>query len=210
MFWRVRASNGNTFSDWSTPWHFTTRECQTTSYTFSDSMCSGESYEFFGQILTASGDYSQVLTNAEGCDSIVTLHLMVFSADYTEFAETAFDNYTWNDQTYTESGDYIQTLSNIHGCDSIVTLHLTLTVGIDDWAESISIFPNPTYGKLRIENGELMMQNVKIFDVFGKKVTTIPIDESQAEIDFSSYAAGVYLLKIETENGVAIRKVLKK
>ncbi|MCQ2284641.1 MAG: T9SS type A sorting domain-containing protein, partial [Bacteroidales bacterium] len=210
LYWRVRATNGNTFSDWSAPWHFTTNECQTSSYAFSHSICNGESYEFFGQTLTTSGDYSQVLTNADGCDSIVTLHLTVFPTESTEFSETAFDSYTWNGQTYTESGDYTQTLTNIHGCDSTVTLHLTLTVGIDDWAESISISPNPTYGKLRIKNGELKLQNIRILDVFGKQVTTIPIDERQAEIDFSSCAAGVYLLKIETENGVAVRKVVKK
>lgn len=155
-------------------------------------------------------DYSQVLTNAEGCDIIVTLHLTVTESVETALSETACDSYEWHGASYTESGDYMWTGQTAAGCDSIVTLHLTLTVGIDDWAESISISPNPTYGKLRIENGELKLQNIRILDVFGKQETTIPIDERQAEIDFSSCAAGVYLLKIETENGVAVRKVVKK
>lgn len=37
----------------------------------------GQSYEFGGQMLTQSGDYSIVLTAANGCDSIVYLHLDV-------------------------------------------------------------------------------------------------------------------------------------
>ena len=211
LYWRVRATNGNTYSDWSAPWHFTTNECQTSSYAFSHSICNGESYEFFGQTLTTSGDYSQVLTNADGCDSIVTLHLTVFPTESTEFSETAFDSYTWNGQTYTESGDYTQTLTNIHGCDSIVTLHLTLTVGIDNWTEnSVIIYPNPTQGKLKIENGDLKIWSVGIVDVYGKLLRMIAINDNMVELDLSSYTAGVYFLKIDTPNGEVVRKVVKR
>jgi hypothetical protein len=41
------------------------------------SITEGETYEFNGQSLTAAGTYESVLTNAAGCDSVVTLTLMV-------------------------------------------------------------------------------------------------------------------------------------
>lgn len=74
------------------------------------------------------------LTNAAGCDSVVTLNLTIFPADSVDFAETACDSFEWNGETFTTTGDYTRTLTNINGCDSVVTLHLTInqpTTGVD-------------------------------------------------------------------------------
>jgi predicted phosphoadenosine phosphosulfate sulfurtransferase len=74
------------------------------------------------------------LTNAAGCDSVVTLNLTLNHAETAEIAETACGSFEWNGQTYTTSGDYTQTFTAANGCDSVVTLHLTInqpTTGID-------------------------------------------------------------------------------
>jgi hypothetical protein len=85
-----------------------------------------DSFVWYGETLTETANYSKTFTNAEGCDSVVTLHLTVLPADYVEYAETVCDSYTWNDSVYTYSGDYVQTFTNVAGCDSVVTLHLTV------------------------------------------------------------------------------------
>ena len=79
---------------------------------------------------TSSGIYSAVSTNANGCDSIVTLDLTILGTDATTETVTACNTYTWaaNNQTYTTSGQYTANLTNINGCDSIVTLDLTIGV----------------------------------------------------------------------------------
>ncbi len=43
----------------------------------SDEICEGNTYPFFGNNLTESGTYSEVLTNSNGCDSTVVLDLVV-------------------------------------------------------------------------------------------------------------------------------------
>ena len=88
-----------------------------------------ESYDWNGETYTVSGDYEQTFTNANGCDSVVTLHLTVNSPDATEFSASACESYDWNGETYTVSGDYEQTFTNANGCDSVVTLHLTVNHG---------------------------------------------------------------------------------
>lgn len=65
-----------------------------------------------------------ILTNAEGCDSVVTLHLTINHSYSTEFSVSTSEPYTWNGVVYTETGDYVQTFVAVGGCDSIVTLHL--------------------------------------------------------------------------------------
>ncbi len=42
-----------------------------------ETICTGESYPFFGQVLTSPGNYSQTLQSVSGCDSVVSLTLTV-------------------------------------------------------------------------------------------------------------------------------------
>ena len=77
-----------------------------------------------------------VLTAANGCDSVVMLHLTVnhFTTGIDE--QTACDSMTWiNGVTYYENIDTVShVLTGAAGCDSIVTLHLTVNysnTGID-------------------------------------------------------------------------------
>jgi hypothetical protein len=78
---------------------------------------------------TASNNTAtHTLTNAAGCDSVVTLNLTINNANIGTDIITACDSYTWIDgNTYTSSNNTAShTLANAAGCDSVVTLNLTL------------------------------------------------------------------------------------
>ena len=68
------------------------------------------------------------LTNAAGCDSIVTLNLTINNGSTGTDVQSACDSYTWIDgNTYTSSTNTPTfTLTNVAGCDSIVTLNLSI------------------------------------------------------------------------------------
>jgi hypothetical protein len=79
---------------------------------------------------------TQTLTNAAGCDSVVTLNLTINNSNTGTDIITACDSYTWIDGiTYTSSTNTpTHTLTNVAGCDSVVTLNLTInnsTTGTD-------------------------------------------------------------------------------
>lgn len=61
-----------------------------------------------------------------GCDSTVTLYLVINSSVNTTIEATATGSYEWNGTTYTESGEYTFNGQTVNGCDSIVTLLLTI------------------------------------------------------------------------------------
>jgi len=88
-------------------------------------------------------------------------------------------------------------------------------LGIDEAAqglEAIEVYPNPTTGELRIENGELRIENVEIFDISGKVVSShhlIPTS-SHHLINISHLQAGTYFVKIATEQGEVVKKVIKQ
>ncbi len=191
-----------------------------------------DSYDWNGQTLNASGDYTQTFSSTLGYDSVVTLHLTVNPSVSSEFSVTTEEPcYTWNSESYCASGDYSQTLQTVHGCDSVVTLHLTITVGIDDHnlGASMNVYPNPTSGVVNVEcimnNVEMHSVEFHVYDAFGRLLqstggvetrhgTSLPTDKHgssvQTQIDLSHYAAGVYFIKAVTNgNVVAVRKVIK-
>lgn len=75
---------------------------------------------------TSSGVYNQTITNAAGCDSIITLNLEILNSSTLNSTETSCGPFYWNNIQYNESGFYSQTFANSVGCDSILTLDLTV------------------------------------------------------------------------------------
>ena len=104
-------------------------------------------YDWHGNTYTLSGNYTDTLQTAAGCDSIVTLHLTIHSSDTTYIYDTVCYEYIWQsvygNVTYTESGDYTRRFySFATGCDSIVTLRLVVTGDsyVDIYEESCGPF----------------------------------------------------------------------
>ena len=95
---------------------------------FTDTICKGQTYRWNTERFTETGSYTQKYTTRYGCDSIVTLHLIVGDVYNIEWYDTICDGetYRWNDQTYTTTGNYTQSFTSRYGCDSIVTLCLTV------------------------------------------------------------------------------------
>jgi hypothetical protein len=90
-------------------------------------ICQGDSYDFFGQALTASGTYIHEIADMNACDSvIVALELVVSTTKSVSFTATACDTYSWNGQTYSTDGSYIHDTQSVNGCDSITTLNLSM------------------------------------------------------------------------------------
>lgn len=95
--------------------------------TYFDTAC--DSYTWInGQTYLSSTDIPQlVLRNQYGCDSIVTLNLIVNYSTTGVQRDTACDSYEWHGTTYTSStATPTFTEQNISGCDSVVTLNLII------------------------------------------------------------------------------------
>ena len=75
---------------------------------------------------TASGIYTQNLTNAAGCDSILTIMATVNVPTTATINPVGCDSVVVNVITYTASGTYTQSLTNVAGCDSILTINATV------------------------------------------------------------------------------------
>lgn len=94
----------------------------------SQTICQGGTFNFNNQVLTTSGTYSGTFPSVGGCDSIVTLNLLVTPAYAVAENKTICQgqNYVFNGMPYSTAGTYTANLLSVAGCDSIVTLNLTV------------------------------------------------------------------------------------
>ena len=174
-----------------------------------DSVTACDSYTWIdGVTYTESTDsVTYTLTNAAGCDSVVTLILTINHSVYDTIVDTAMNEYTWNGTTYTESGVYEYAGETTEGCDSIVTLMLTITtVGIDvaDELESLTFYPNPTSGTITFNRTDIT--KIEVMDAMGRIVAEL---ENSYVINLSNLSKGYYTLRITTPHGTAICKVIR-
>lgn len=105
------------------------------------------SYTLNGQTYTASGMYSQLFQNANGCDSIVNLNLTIGSTNTTiNHTECSGGSFVFNGQTYTTPGTYTQFYTNAAGCDSNYIINLSFgtpsTYSFSDVACDVYFFGN--------------------------------------------------------------------
>jgi hypothetical protein len=97
-----------------------------TPFSFTRYICPGASYLFNGVPRTLANTYTQVLTNAQGCDSSVTLDLRVLNSPRLEQNPIpACAPFTFRGMTYTSSATVIDTIkSTVGNCDSVYLSNL--------------------------------------------------------------------------------------
>jgi hypothetical protein len=84
------------------------------------------SYVWQGQTFTSSGIYTWNGTNANGCDSIIQLHLTINTPTTSTTNIAQCYGYNWNGVSYSNSGTYSFNTTNAKGCDSTAFLNLTI------------------------------------------------------------------------------------
>jgi len=152
------------------------------------------------------------------CDSI--LYPNIYHYDEHEYnpvpatAKKLFKSDYWdsscgNPLHFVESADFIYDRIFIN-IDTIPndTLKIVDFYGIVD----ILVYPNPTTGELRIETSDIRYEisDIEIYDIFGeKKVSNLKSQISNQIIYISHLTAGIYFVKIKTEKGFVMKKILK-
>lgn len=201
------------------------------------SICNGSSYYLGSQVLTASGNYSEIFQSINGCDSIVNLNLMVNTIDtsttVTGFLITANQtgaNYQWLtcnntvqpttyvmitgeiNQAFTapSNGNYAIALSQNSCVDTSECISINV-IGINKYPSNISsiiVFPNPNNGDFTIEINN--NADLKITDVLGKVMYEDKIHSGRNQVSISNLISGIYYLLIKSNDELIIEKISKQ
>ncbi|MBR6132090.1 MAG: fibronectin type III domain-containing protein [Bacteroidales bacterium] len=94
---------------------------------------------------------------------------------------------------------------------SVTANFTTLPDGINDHTldNTVTVYPNPTTGLVQIKNGEWRMENVEVYDAYGKLLYEMNVNDHTANLDLSGYAKGTYFVRVTTEKGVVTKRVVK-
>ena len=84
------------------------------------------------------------------------------------------------------------------------------TVGVANYKVAVSLYPNPTTGILTLQDSREPLRRIVIYDIYGNVLQTKEVDANQVELDVSHLAAGLYMIRVETEKGMAVRRFVKR
>lgn len=154
-----------------------------------------------GETYTSSNNTAtHTLTNAAGCDSLVSLDLTMNYNSTSVITESGVNIYTApSGATYTTSGTYTDIILNAAGCDSIITIHLTMSsTGLDEHQlGSVNLSPNPSSEEITISVSEdLVGSSFVVLDQTGRVTYEGEINELETKLQISNLAYGLYYLKV--------------
>jgi fibronectin type 3 domain-containing protein len=86
-------------------------------------------------------------------------------------------------------------------------VYIDWTTGINEQTQNISLYPNPTDGKVYIETEGLRM--VRVFNLMGQEVMRQAVASDRYTLDLSSQPQGCYFIETTTEQGSTITKIMK-
>jgi len=91
------------------------------------------------------------------------------------------------------------------------TFALTSTLSTEDFAtKKFIVSPNPVKDLLTIANEFQTIQAVEVYDLNGRIVKNVSNNATNLQISLGDLSSGVYLLKIQTPQGISTQKIIKE
>ena len=132
----------------------------------------------------------------------------------TDFGNTWSSYYgsTIPTMTFEHSGrPYYKVVPQQDGSTGTYRLHIDVSrmTGVSDFEEKLSVYPNPTNGKVMIQAPDSwLIDQVDIMTTSGEMVKSLSGDVRSFCV--SELSRGLYLLRIHTSNGIVYQKLIKQ
>jgi hypothetical protein len=149
----------------------------------------------------ASGDFSK----DGGIDITVTGGTTPYSYSWSNGASV-------QDLDSLNPGNYTITITDVKGCALATTFKVDKSSGlVESQSVEIMLYPNPASDATIISTGDKVMNNVKVFDLFGKELKSIILQTSKFELETADLSNGIYMLKIAIDgNWLTKQLVIRK
>ena len=86
-----------------------------------------------------------------------------------------------------------------------------VSTGVNDFKENfdLQLFPNPVSDQLTINSADAWIEQVTVFDVASREVVTYDYAQArEAILKTNQFGAGTYVVKIQTDKGLAVRRIV--
>jgi hypothetical protein len=135
-----------------------------------------------------------------------------------------FSVYRWSNSATTSSiqvsttNSYFVTVTDANGCtgsdEVFVEVEICSGTNTPGVTGSINVFPNPSEGLVNLEMKQFAPGNylMTIFNAQGQLNMTNPMeistDQQLIQLDLSSYPKGAYIIKVASEKGIVVRRLI--
>jgi hypothetical protein len=121
-----------------------------------------------------------------------------------------FDNYHGNGRYLAFRYHCPVYLGKVFIDDVVFSLRPDVGIPEHNLNQLLHLYPNPTNGKCTIRSEEYAIVNVEVYDVFGKRLESLQVNDYQIDISLSVRAAGVYFVRVTTKQGTITKRVVKR
>ncbi|MDY0089072.1 MAG: T9SS type A sorting domain-containing protein [Flavobacteriaceae bacterium] len=140
---------------------------------------------FFNQIMLDSGGHGNILLVMKSVSSLSEGDSVLSKADiYFDYNYPIITN------------------------DAVTVFEAELSVNNPVLNSLISIYPNPVKDLINLTS-EVNIKSYELFDISGRLIITGIINNLEATINLSLQSSGTYFIRINTDNGSIIKKILK-
>ena len=187
--------------------------------------------------VTDTGIYYVAVTNSASCTASDTIHISLSPAPSVSLGPDIVichgdsasigttipgDTYLWSTAAttpavwVTDTGNYSVIITNSYGCSGTDTIHVGYSLLCGDAVanvingNTVSLYPNPASETITIQsNGTNKIQHINLYNEIGAEVYDNALDRSQdrLHIDITKFAAGIYIVRIESNTGIEVKKL---
>ena len=123
----------------------------------------------------------------------------------TVVVEEGIATITWSETFKGEVLLHVWALGYCGQDESSMTINVKNSTDVDEYGFKAKIYPNPTNGIVTIEAESL--QRLTVVNVLGQIMYDHETEGDYAQIEMSQFGTGTYLIRIQTGNGVAMKRV---
>jgi len=112
---------------------------------------------------------------------------------------------TWS-ETY--KGTAVMTATPVSECNNgegILNILVKNSTDVNEFGVKASLYPNPTNGNVTIEAEG--MQRLTVVNELGQVVYDTELNDNTTSLNLNQFGAGVYMIRIYTENGMGVKRV---
>jgi PKD repeat protein len=182
---------------------------------------------------TTNVTYSVVVMGGNSCFSTLTVtqpiaslsvsstSSMLCSGQSATLTASGSASYSWQPGGQTTASVVVTPTANATytvtnatcSLSSMFTQSVTSCTGIQELsggAISVVLQPNPAGSELNIKSG-LQMENIQVLDITGRVIySSMNVNSQEVHLNISSFAKGIYYVRIQSGNATETRKLVKE
>lgn len=168
----------------------------------------------FGKNMPLNGQLHVGMTridhnNVSGFGEIARVTVVTTDNVSGRMMSTIFDtlSFSFSDVTIIDASETPKAF-NIENT-TVIVQDSTTGIHEDFITDQVNIYPNPARDEFMVYSSQFEVGEIRITDVYGKEMlqSSVPNQKSLIRVDASSFSSGIYLVRIKTDKGIAMKKL---